>query len=74
MMQIYMDDNGNKVGMVEKGEDVEFVDAVDFDSVFDCSHVFDFLCFFYFSDFLRVRGGEQSEKVLTLYKKKVDKV
>ena len=52
MMQIYVHDNGDKVGMVEKEEHVEFVDAVDFDSVFDFSRSF------YFSDFLHMREGE----------------
>ena len=52
MMQIYVDDNRDKVGMVEKEEHVEFVDAVDFDSVFDFPHAFDFSRSFVFSDFL----------------------
>ena len=85
MMQIYVDDDGDKVGVVEKGEHVEFVDAVDFDSVFDFSHIFDFSRSFVFSDFsifqcLRSPGREcsgrfgQSGEALTLYKKKADKV
>ena len=57
MMQIYVDDDGDKVGIVEKGEHIEFVDAVDFDSVFDFLYAFDFSCSFYCSDFLRLRGG-----------------
>ena len=52
IIQIYVDDDRDKVGIVEKGEYIEFIDIVDFDSVFD------FLHFFYFSDFLRLRGGK----------------
>ena len=74
MMQIYVDDDEDKVGMVEKGEHVEFVDAVDFDSVFDFPHALDFSHFFDFSDFSIFRYLRQSGEVLTLYKKKADKV
>ena len=74
MMQIYVDDNGDEVGVVEKGEHVEFVEFIDFDSVFDFLHVFNFSHSFYFSDFVWVRGGKESGEVLTLYKKKADKV
>ena len=71
-MQIYVDDDGDKVGVVEKGEHIEFVDVVDFDSVFDFPHVFDFSRDFDFSsDFSRWKS---SGDVLTLYKKKADKV
>ena len=68
MMQIYVDDDGNKVGVVEKGERIEFVDVVDFDSVFDFLRSFDF------SDFSIFQYLRQSGEVLTLYKKKADKV
>ena len=68
MMQIYVDDDRDKVGMVEKGEHIEFIDAVDFDSVFDFSHSFDFF------DFLIFHCLRQSGEVLTLCKKKADKV
>ena len=68
MMQIYVDDDGDKVGMVEKGEHIKFIDTVDFDSVFD------FLIFFDFSEFLIFRCLRQSGEVLTLYQKKADKV
>src|SRR5258705_1659607 len=68
-MQIYVDDDGDKVGVVEKGEHVEFVDFVDFDSVFDFPHVFNFSSVFDFS-----RCWKSSGEVLTLYKKKADKV
>ena len=37
-----MDDNGDKIGVVEKGEHIEFIDAVDLDSVLDFSHLFVF--------------------------------
>ena len=77
IMQIYVDNDGDKVGVVEKGEYIEFVNTVDFDSVFDFPHAFDFLCSFYCSDFLQLREGfrqRSSGEVLTLYKKKADKV
>ena len=77
MMQIYVDDNRDKVGVVEKWEHVEFVDTVDFNSVFDFPHALNFSCsfdFFDFSDFLIFRCFRQSGEVLTLYKKKADKV
>ena len=67
-MQIYVEDDGDKVSMVEKGEHIEFINAVDFDSVFDFSGSF---VFSDVSDFLHWR---YSREVLTLYKKKVDKV
>ena len=51
IIQIYVDDNGDKVGVVEKGEHIEFVNAVDFDSVSDFLHVFDSSHLFDFSDF-----------------------
>jgi hypothetical protein len=65
-MQVYVDDDGDKVGVVEKGERIEFVDFVDFGSVFDFPHEFDFSF-----DFSRCLGNGE---VLTLYKKKADKV
>ena len=63
MMQIYVDDDGDKVGMVKKEEYIGFVDAVDFDSIFDFSGSFVFSDFF---DFSRWRS---SGEVLTLYEK-----
>ena len=42
MMQIYVHNDGDKIGVVDKGEHIEFIDAVDFDSVFDFPHAFDF--------------------------------
>ena len=42
MMEIYVDDDGDKVSVVDNGEHIEFIDAVDFDYVFDFSHSFDF--------------------------------
>ena len=82
MMQIYVDDDRDKVGVVEKGERIEFVDAVDFDSVFDFLHAFDLSCSFVFSDLSIFRrlpcsggfGQRSSREVWTLYKKKADKV
>ena len=71
MIQIYVDDDGDKVGVVEKREHIEFVHAVDFDSVFDFYDSFDF---FDFSDFSVFRCLRQSGEVLTLYQKKADKV
>ena len=80
MMQIYVDNDRDKVGVVEKEECVEFIDAVDFDFVFDFPHAFDFLRSFVFSDFSIFRRLQclgrfgQSGEALTLYKKKADKV
>ena len=87
IMQIYVDDDGDKISMVEKGEHIEFVDIVDFDSVFDFLHAFDFLHSFDFSDFcdfsvftnswrgmLGGFGWRQSGEVLTLFKEQADKV
>ena len=74
MMQIYMDDDGDKVGMVEKWEHVEFVDTVDFDSVFDFPHAFDFSHSFDFSDFFDFSCWRSFRKVVTLYKKRADKL
>ena len=74
IIQIYVDDDGDKVGVVEKGEHIEFVNAIDFDSVFDFLHVFDFLCSFYFSYFSDFSCWRSFREVLTLYKKKADKV
>ena len=51
MMQIYVDDDRDKVGLVEKGEHIEFVDTVDFDFVFGFPHAFDFSRSFILSDF-----------------------
>ena len=80
VIQIYVDDDGNKVGMVKKEERIEFVDTVDFDSVFDFLHAFDFSRSFVFSNFSIFRRLQysgrfgQSGEALTLYKKKADKV
>ena len=77
MMQIYVDDDRDKVGVVDKGEHVEVIDTVDFDFVFDFPHALNFshsFDFFDFSDFLIFRCLRQSAEVLTLYKKKADKV
>ena len=49
IIQIYVDEDGDKVGVVEKGEYIEFVDIVDFDSVFDISGSFVFSDFCDFS-------------------------
>ena len=78
MMQIYVDDDGNEVGVVEKGEHIEFVNAVDFDSVFDFPHALNFSHSFVFSDFSIFRcfqcsggfGQRSSREVLTLCKKR----
>ena len=45
MIQIYVDNDGNKVGIVEEGDHIEFIDIVDFDFGFN------FLGSFVFSDF-----------------------
>ena len=80
MMQIYVDDDGDKIGVVEKEEHIEFVDAVDFDFDFDFLHTLDFSRSIVFSDLSifrclqSPRGFGQSGEVLTLYKKKADKV
>ena len=81
MMQTYVDNDGDKIRVVEKGEHTEFINAVDFDSVFDFLHTFDFSRSFVFSDFLIFRclqsprgecgfGWRQSGEVLMLYKKR----
>ena len=55
VMQVYVDEDGDKVGVIEKEEYIEFVDAVgDFDFV---------------SDFSRFRCLGSSGDVMTLYKK-----
>ena len=42
MMQIYVDNDRDKIGVVEKGEHIEFVDVVDFDSTLNFSRSFVF--------------------------------
>ena len=51
MIHIFVDDDGDKISMVEKGEHIEFIDTVDFDSVFDFLRSFVFADFDDFSDF-----------------------